>query len=241
MFYYNIRTDNISLFVINWFNQFSSLLFVFSVFLVPFMSVVLSSVLVVACALFWLCFSVVLSFSRWKLIEIPRTSEKECKMFIASSEFLLNDSSVVLGLSRKYREFGLICVELSLLPEPRVISGIYAASMWISVHLISSDEVCGNGTVSDIVSGAVVSATILFGVLMFVVEYSICDNRSGSAEFETCPVGISLPSFVASGFCLGLDNRLVSGVFCSAVAFISILFAAIFWWWRFVILVCIGR
>ena len=73
------------------------------------------------------------------------------------------------------------------------------------------------------------SSATLFGVLMFNVECSICDNRKGSVESEICPVGISLPSFVASAFLLGLDNRLVSGLFCSAGAFTSILLAAFFW------------
>ena len=61
-------------------------------------------------------------------------------MFIASSKSLLKDSPVVCGLSGIYREFGLIWVVLSLVPSIVVLSGI-AASMWISVHMISSGEI----------------------------------------------------------------------------------------------------
>ena len=99
-------------------------------------------------------------------------------MFIASSKFLLNDSSVVLGMSRTYREFGLNCGELPLLPASRVLSGV--------------DEICGDGTLS-----AVLSAT-MFGVLMLVAECSMFATKSGSIEFEIWPIGIGLPSFVAS-------------------------------------------
>ena len=91
----------------------------------------------------------VFSLSRWNVIEIPPTGEMACSMFIASSKSLLNDSSVVLGLSRIYRELVLIFVEVSSMISCFVFSGV-ALSRWISVHIISSEEfsdgvVSGNG------------------------------------------------------------------------------------------------
>ena len=91
----------------------------------------------------------VFSLSGWNVIEVPRTDEMACSMFIASSKSLLNDSSVVLGLSRIYRELVLIFVVVSHMLSSLVFSGV-AVSMWISVHIISSEElsdgmVSGNG------------------------------------------------------------------------------------------------
>ena len=92
-FYYNIRTDNISLFLVNWLYRFSSLLFFFLYcFWCPFSVSV--SMRLVACGSNWFRCSMVFSFSRWNVIEIPRAGEMACKRFIASSKFSLNDSSV---------------------------------------------------------------------------------------------------------------------------------------------------
>ena len=192
---------------------------------VVFVSSVTFSVRFLACGLTRLFCSLLSSLSRWNVIAIPRTGEMACKMFIASLKFLLKDTSVVCGLSRMYRELGFIFVALSLVLSYLVLFGV-AASMWISVHMISSEEICGDGTVSVIGSMSLCSFSAGWsGVLTFVVECSMCATKQGSAEFEICATGIELPSFVESAIFLCLDDRRISGDPCSGVAFVSIHFA----------------
>ena len=192
-----------------------------------FFSSVTFSVRFLACGLTRLFCSLLSSLSRWNVIVIRRTGEMACKMFIASLNFVLKDSFVVCGLSRMYRELGFIFVALSLVLSYVVLYGV-AASMWISVPIISSEEICGDGTVSIIGSMSLCSFSAGWsGVLTLVLECSMCATKQGSAEFEIWDrVGIELPSFVASALFLCLDDRRISGDSCSDVAFISIHFAA---------------
>ena len=238
MFYYNIRTDNISLFLVNRIYHFSSLLFVSSMILMVFISAVIFSVRVVTCGSILLRCSVVFSFSRWNVTEIPRTGEMECKMFIFSSKSLLKDSPVLCGLSGIYREFGLIWVVLSLVPSIFVLSGV-AASMWISVHMISSGEICGDTDTcyrgdTDLFYGVWVQWQFFgrlvwradVGCRMFNMRYWTRFDRIRDLSHRDSP-----PSFVTSALFHCLDNRLISGDICSSVAFVFS-FCGWFFWWR---------
>ena len=51
-------------------------------------------------------------------------------------------------------------------------------------------------------------------------------SRQDSGASEILPIGIAFPSLVASAFFLCLDDRRISGDFCSGVALMSIRFPA---------------
>ena len=159
-------------------------------------------------------------------MEIPRTGEMAWSIFIASSKFLLKDSSVVLGLSKMYRELvifdaGVVSFKLSFL----VISGV-SLSICISVHIISSEEQ-SDGSVSGTGFWLFCGVTIGWSwPLTSAVVRSTCATRQGTEVSAICAMGIASPSLVASALFLCLDDRRISGDFCCGVAFMSIRFAA---------------
>ena len=149
-------------------------------------------------------------------------------MFIASSKFLLKVPSVVLGLSKMYRELvvfaaGVASCKSSFL----VISGI-SVSICISVHIISSEEQ-SDGSVSGIGFWLFCGVTIGWSwPLTSAVVSSTCATRQGTEVSAICVMGIASPSLAASALFLGLDDRRISGDFCSCVAFMSIRFAPVY-------------
>ena len=135
-------------------------------------------------------------------MEIPRTGEMAWSIFIASSKFLPKDSSVVLGLSKMYREHvvfaaGVVSCKLSFL----VISGV-SVSKCISVHIISSEEQ-SDGSVSGTGFWLFCGVTIGWSwPLTSAVVSCTCATRQGTEVSAISAKGIASPSLVASALFL---------------------------------------
>ena len=116
----------------------------------------------------------------------------------------------------------------------RVLSGV-SISMWISVHMISSDVACGDGDLFTGVSSAAVVGLSTVRVLLFVslcvvpalfVSWIVATVINASVLSEICPIGSAFPNFPAKVPFLAFVERRISGDFCSGVALMSILLAA---------------